>query len=152
MTRRTRKLLLVAGLAVSALLALTLLAPAPEPPRASAPSTRGEPRAHDGSARRDAKGGSDLLTYAVDIDRLPGLPRSAPPDTSLQLWVLWRPPAVRRPRLQLLLKKVHLERVVPGVHAGAPSVALLRVTPKQAPDLIYADHLGDLSVTLPARE
>lgn len=151
--------MVAAGLGAVVMTVAGLLA-GPAPDRRD-PSTR--PSATDGARgfggpnieKADtarAESGADLLTYAVDTRELSGLPPNAPPGTSLQLWVLWRPPAVHRPRLELLLDGVTLERILPPLTSEDPHVALMLVTKKQAADLIYADRYGDLSVTIRGAE
>ncbi len=91
----------------------------------------------------------DRRTYAVSVVELAGLPPDAAPGTRLHLWVMWRPPLVRKPRLQPLIADVILEKVVPPVTPEGSHVALLSVPGREAPDLLWADQFGELSVTLP---
>ncbi len=86
--------------------------------------------------------------YALSLSELSGLPPDAPPGTPLQLWVAWDPPITRGPKIQILVPRATLERIVPGITPEAPATALLAVPLRTVTDLLYGDRYGALSVTL----
>jgi hypothetical protein len=151
--RRQRVLIIaLAALAAAGFLGLEpLLATLQESPGAtSSPSTTAaSPRADPTAAASDTPPGAparaDVVSYAVALEDLPGLSPDAPPGTRMQLWVAWEPPIVRRPRLDLLLRGVILEKVVPPLSPRGRGTALLLLRPADVPDLLYADRWGSLS-------
>lgn len=54
----------------------------------------------------------------------------------------------RTAKLQLLLKDVVLERVIPGWTPEAPATILLSLRAKDVGDMLWADRYGALSVTV----
>ena len=95
-----------------------------------------------------AGAGEALVSYAVALEDLSGLSPDAPPGTRMQLWVAWEPPLVKRPRIDLLLEGVALERIVPGLTPASPGTALLLVQRSEVGDLLYADRWGRLSAVM----
>lgn len=87
-------------------------------------------------------------SYALSTAELSGLPPDAAAGTELEVWVAWDPPVTKRPKVQLLLKNVLLEKVIPGVTPEAPSVVLISVRTDQVPDLLWGDRYGALSVAV----
>lgn len=82
------------------------------------------------------------------MSELSGLPPDAAPGTPLQLWVAWDPPITRGRKIQLLIPRATLERIVPGITPEAPATALLAVPPGTFSDLLFGDRYGALSVAL----
>ena len=91
---------------------------------------------------------TDARTYALTVSELRGLPPNASPGTELELWVAWDPPVTKEPRFQLLVRRVILEKIVPGVTAEAPATALLRIKKSEVPDVLYGDRYGSFSVAV----
>ncbi len=91
---------------------------------------------------------TDARTYALTVSELRGLPPNASPGTELELWVAWDPPVTKEPRFQLLVRRVILEKIVPGVTAEAPATALLRIKKSDMPDVLYGDRYGSFSVAV----
>ena len=90
-------------------------------------------------------GDSSRRTYAVGLHELAGLSPDSPPGTELELFVTWEPPVTRTPRVQLLVKDVRLERLIPPVLPEGPTTALLSLPTRDVPDLLYGDRFGQLS-------
>ena len=86
--------------------------------------------------------------YAIYLYKLPGLSPDATPGTELDIWVTWKPPLTRQPRVQLLLEGVELGAIETGFEQGA--VADLLVDHKQIPDLIYGERFGSLTAVASA--
>ena len=93
-------------------------------------------------------GSPDERLYAVSVPELSGLPPDAPPGTALELWVAWDPPLTKRPKIQLLIPRVTVERIVPGLTPEAPATVMLEVPRRAMPDMLYGDRYGTLSVTV----
>jgi hypothetical protein len=87
-------------------------------------------------------------SYALLQNDLSGLPPDASPGTRLELWVAWDPPVTKNAKLQLLLRDVMLERIIPGVTSEAPSTVLLSIRSKDIADMLWADRYGALSVVV----
>jgi len=87
--------------------------------------------------------------YAVEVEE-GGLPRSTPPGSQLELWVVWDRPDPRRPRVEKLLPAVTLDETVPAFTPGGPYAAMLRVEVSQIPKLIQAERHGTLEISLPS--
>jgi hypothetical protein len=91
---------------------------------------------------------SDLRSYAVALPELQGLSPDAKPGSAVELWVTWDTPGGRKPRLEPLIERAVLERIVPPLTPGAPDTALLKVPSTDIPDLLFADRYGLLSATV----
>lgn len=119
---------------------------APPAPSPSMEAAAPHPVASRGSAlpRR-----ADLVSYAVALDELHGLPPNAAPGSLLDIWVAWEPPVTKRPRIDRLLGEVVLEEIEPPILPDGPHAALLLVPEDQITDLLYGDRYGSLSVTIP---
>ena len=92
--------------------------------------------------------GGEKRGYALATAELAGLSPDVAPGTPLELWVTWTEPISKEPSVQKLLDGVTLERIVPPVTPDGPEVAVLSVSSKDIPDLIYGDRFGALSVAL----
>jgi hypothetical protein len=87
-------------------------------------------------------------SYALIESDVTGLPPDAAPGTHLELWVSWGPPVTNKPKLQLLLRDVLLEKIIPGFTPEAPSTILLSIRSKDIADMLWADRFGSLSVVV----
>ncbi len=81
------------------------------------------------------------------LPEIHGLSPNAASGTRLDVYVTWRPPVTRRPQVQLLLRRVTLETIVPPLTADGPATALLSVKNDEVGDLLYADRFGTLAAT-----
>lgn len=90
----------------------------------------------------------DLRSYAVVLPELQGLPPDTKPGAAIELWVTWNTHSGRKPRLEPLIERAVLERIVPPLTPGAPDTVLLEVPARDIPELLYADRFGLLSATL----
>jgi hypothetical protein len=90
----------------------------------------------------------DLRSYAVALPELQGLAPDTKAGAAIELWVMWTPHAGRKARLEPLIERAVLERIIPPLTPGAPDTALLRVPARDIPELLYADRFGLLSATL----
>ncbi len=116
------------------------LALSPSPPVVSTPTPS--------PVARPVSSLGEVRTYAIKVVELQGLPPDVAPGAQLEMWVAWEPPITRRPRYQLLLERVTLERIVPALTPEGPATALLRVKNSDVPALLYGDRYGALSVTV----
>ena len=82
--------------------------------------------------------------YAIGLHELKGLAPNAAPGTQLELWVSWEPPLVDEPRVQRLLRRVVLDKIIAPLTDG-PLVALLLVPPHDVRPLLYGHQYGKLS-------
>ncbi len=96
----------------------------------------------------DFAGNERAVSYAISLVELPGLPPDAGPGTRFDLWVTWEPPITRRPRVQLLLRDVVLERIAEPVTRDGPYVAMLAVDERHLADLLYGDRYGDFNAAV----
>jgi hypothetical protein len=87
-------------------------------------------------------------SYALLESDVTGLPPDAQPGTQMQLWVSWAPPVTKARRLQLLLRDVVLEKIIPGITPEAPATILLSLRAKDVPDMLWADRYGELSIVV----
>jgi hypothetical protein len=91
----------------------------------------------------------DLRSYAVALPELQGLSPDTKPGAAIELWVTWDTHAgAKKPRLEPLIDRAVLERIVPPLTPGAPDTALLEVPARDIPELLYADRYGLLSATV----
>jgi hypothetical protein len=120
-----------------------------EPATSPIPGSTAEPEASSADMLESPAGiQRDMRTYAVSTYELSGLPPDAAPGTKLEVWAAWEPPLVDTPQFQKILKEVTLEKIVPGLTPEAPSTALLLVSAKDLPDLLYSDRFAQLSVAV----
>lgn len=91
---------------------------------------------------------SDLRSYAVALPELQGLSPDTEPGAAIELWVTWDTPGDKKPRLEPLIERAVLERIVPPLLPGAPDTALLKVPATDIPDLLLADRYGLLSAAV----
>ena len=106
------------------------------------------PIPHASASPTSATERSDLRSYAVALPELQGLSADTKPGSAIELWVTWDTPADTKPRLEPLIERAVLERIVPPLTPGAPDTALLKVPATDIPDLLYADRYGLLSATV----
>ena len=93
----------------------------------------------------------NVVSYAVAVREVAGLPPDVPPGTTLDLWVAWDPPVTKKPRLQSLLQGVVLETIAPPVTPDGSAAALFHVPRRDVDRLIWADRYGSLSATIVSR-
>lgn len=117
----------------------------PSPLASSAPEPGASPPVPEPAAVAD-----DLVSYAIPVTELQGLPPDLAPGTALDLWVMWQPPVTKDTKVDRLLRGVLLENIVAPLLADAPHVAVLSVSPDQFSRLVWGDRLGALSVAVPA--
>lgn len=91
----------------------------------------------------------NLVSYAVAVSELHGLPPNVAPGTRLEIWVAWEPPITKQPDIRPLLDDVLLEEISPPLLPDGPHVASLLVGRGQISDLFYGDRYGSLSVVVP---
>lgn len=91
---------------------------------------------------------SDVRSYAVALDELQGLPSDAPPGTQLELYVAWDPPITKRPRIQLLMGDVTLDKIVPPLTPNGVPTALLLIKEDRIGAVLFADRYGALSAAV----
>ncbi|MGH2786563.1 MAG: hypothetical protein ACRDJV_01470 [Actinomycetota bacterium] len=117
-----------------------------EPPPATPMPVRG-------AASGEETTGAGYRSYALEVTELDGLPPDAPPGTFLEVWVTWEPPLTRRIKIQKLIPRARLEKIIPNIVPEAPATALLSVPRAGVVDLMYGDRFGRLGVTvLPTAE
>lgn len=149
----------IAGVAAGAALVLgpmRLLSSGPQAHIAPSPAITTAPTAVPDSAVVDRSEGAavaperaNLVSYAIAVNELHGLPPRAAAGTVLDLWVAWEPPVTKEPKIHRLVSNVILEEIAPPLLPDGPHAALLLVKPNQLSDLLYGDRYGSLSVAIP---
>lgn len=148
MNRRTRLLLAWAAAGLLGLSALLLAWPAGTPAPAPTPAPAAGPQTPPPGLPPGLAPGPARRSYAVGLHELRGLPPDAQPGLRLELWVAWEPPVVARARVDLLLRDVVLEEIVPPATPEGPAAAVLSVRARDLVDLLYADRWGNLAVAV----
>lgn len=120
-----------------------ITAPSPAPDASSVDE-------HAKSAAPRRVGSRDLVSYAIPITEMQGLPPDIAPGTMIDLWVMWQPPVTKRPKVDRLLQGVLLEKIVPPLLPDGPYAAVLMVSPDDFGTLVWGDRLGALSAAVPA--
>ena len=140
----------VVGCAIAFLMGRSWISSLPEVNRTAAPVAAPTTPAPLPSTDQDAVARrNDLVSYALAVNELHGLPPNAAPGTKLEVWVAWEPPVVKRPTIDRLLDEVVLEEISPPFLPDGPHVAMLLVERERVSDLLYGDRYGSLSVTAP---
>jgi hypothetical protein len=149
MSRKTRNLLLAAIVPIAVVFAgASLLWPSPPGATTQVPRPAQTAIAESPAPDPSAEPVVGRKTYAIPVPELAGLASSAVPGTRLELWVAWAPPLTKSPKIQRLLRDVILEKIVPPTVPEAPATAILSVSDRAVPDLLYGDKYGSLSVTM----
>ena len=89
----------------------------------------------------------DLTSYAFLLPELEGLPPDAKPGTVIEVWVTWEPPVTRKLKVQRLIPRATVSKIVPSIEPGPPTV-VLEVERRYIPDLLYGDRYGALNVMI----
>lgn len=157
MPARTRNLALGIGGFIVVAAILWNLAPEPQPapshfdPEAEIASPAGAASesatpydAYSSTSSSETMEAAGWKSYAIGLHELKGLAPDAAPGTRLEVWVSWESPVVDEPRVQRLLKRVVLEKIIAPLTEG-PLVALLLVRPDEVGDLLYGHRYGQLS-------
>ena len=162
MTTRKRRLAMTGGGAAIAAILLWSFIPAGTPPgspsialpsaatSSPAPATSIEATTPTTAAPTPASVPSPASTvsrraYALGLHEIAGLSPDAVAGTHLELWVTWEPPVTKRVQVQLLLKDVVVERMIPPSLPEGPTTVLLSVPVRGVSDLLYGDRFGELS-------
>jgi hypothetical protein len=90
---------------------------------------------------------TDEREYAIALEELQGLPPDLPPGTPVELWVGWERPSAA-PKLQRLIPRAELVRVIPPLTPSGPTAVVFRVPVNRIPDLLWGDGYGSLSVVV----
>jgi hypothetical protein len=128
---------LVIGLGVTALLF---------DEEASAPQLERD-RNGAGPTGRDQPAATDLTTYAFLLPELEGLPPSTSPGTEIEIWATWEPPVTKRLKVQRLIPRATVSKILPSIEPGPPTV-VLEIERRYIPDIMFGDRFGALSVVL----
>jgi hypothetical protein len=112
------------------------------------PITTPEPTPEPNSPMPSAATG--FRSYALEITALDGLPPNASPGTALEIWVTWEPPVTRSIRVQKLIPRVYVQKIIPNIVPEGPATAMLRIPKDDVADVLYGDRFGRLSaIVLP---
>lgn len=90
---------------------------------------------------------TDLASYAFHLPELDALPATVPPGTEIEIWATWEPPVTKKLKVQRLIPRATVEKVIPSIDSGPPTV-LLELERRYIPDIMYGDRFGSLSVVL----
>jgi hypothetical protein len=90
---------------------------------------------------------TDLASYAFLMPELEGLPPTISPGTEIEIWATWEPPVTKRPKVQRLVPRAIVGKVIPSIEPGPPTV-VLEVERRFLPDIMFGDRFGALSVVL----
>jgi hypothetical protein len=105
-------------------------------PPLTAGDTPSEPASRDG------------VVYTIYLYKLPGLAPDAAPGTTLDIWVTWDRSVTGKPRVDLLVEDVTLQRIEAGFEEGPVADLLLRE--KDFVNLIYGERFGQFNVSVSA--
>lgn len=94
-----------------------------------------------------APAATDLASYAFLLPELEGLSPTIVPGTEIEIWATWEPPVTKRLKVQLLIPKATVAKVIPSIEPGPPTV-MLELERRHIPDILFGDKFGDLSVVL----
>jgi hypothetical protein len=90
---------------------------------------------------------TDLTSYAFLLPELEGLPRTTSPGTEIEIWATWEPPVTKRLKVQRLIPKATVSKILPSIEPGPPTV-VLELERRFIPDIMFGDRFGSLSVVL----
>jgi hypothetical protein len=94
-----------------------------------------------------APGATDLTSYAFLLPELEGLPPTTSPGTEIEIWATWEPPVTKRLKIQRLIPKATVTKILPSIEPGPPTV-VLEIERRFIPDIMFGDRFGALSVVL----
>jgi len=90
---------------------------------------------------------TDLASYAFLLPELEGLSPTVEPGTEIEIWATWEPPITKRLKVQLLIPRATVTKVIPSIEPGPPTV-MLELERRLIPDILFGDRFGSLSVVL----
>jgi hypothetical protein len=102
------------------------------------------------SSRPSAPAASDPANYAFLLPELKGLPATTPPGTVVEIWATWEPPVTKKLKVQQLIPRATVTKMIPSIEPGPPTV-MLEMERRHIPDLMYGDRFGVLSTVIVAR-
>lgn len=155
MTPRRRKLLVAGAVGlVAAIVLLTKSAPStgdvPEPTvAAQLDATAAASRSPDpapATAEIDPPP-PGYGKYSIYTYQLPGLAPDAEPGSKIDIWVTWKPPVTKAPKVQLLVEDVTVQRIALPYDGDGALIADLILEKEDIPDLIYGQRFGSLNAT-----
>jgi hypothetical protein len=94
-----------------------------------------------------APAATDLTSYAFLFPELEGLPPTTSPGTEIEIWATWEPPVTKRLKIQRLIPKATVTKILPSIEPGPPTV-VLELERRFIPDILFGDRFGKLSVVL----
>jgi hypothetical protein len=94
-----------------------------------------------------APSATDLTSYAFLLPELEGLPATTSPGTEIEIWATWEPPVTKRLKVQRLIPKATVSKILPSIEPGPPTV-VLELERRFIPDIVFGDRFGALSVVL----
>jgi len=100
-----------------------------------------------GTTGRDQPAATDLTNYAFLLPELEGLPPSTSPGTEIEIWATWEPPVTKRLKVQRLIPRATVSKILPSIEPGPPTV-VLEIERRYIPDIMFGDRFGALSVVL----
>jgi hypothetical protein len=90
---------------------------------------------------------TDLTSYAFLLPELEGLPPTTSTGTEIEIWATWEPPVTKRLKIQRLIPKATVTKILPSIEPGPPTV-VLELERRFIPDIMFGDRFGALSVVL----
>jgi hypothetical protein len=84
------------------------------------------------------------------LPELEGLPPSTSPGTEIEIWATWEPPVTKRLKVQRLIPRATVSKILPSIEPGPPTV-VLEIERRYIPDIMFGDRFGALSVVLASR-
>jgi len=98
-----------------------------------------------------APAATDLASYAFLMPELEGLPPTISSGTEIEIWATWEPPVTKRPKVQRLIPRATVSKVIPSIEPGPPTV-VLELERRFLPDIMFGDRFGALSVVLSSKD
>ena len=156
MPRRIRNLAIVGVVvALASFLVVSRIDPATPSPRVAVdPATPGSSTLAppETTPTMEPSPDTNLASYALPLSELRGVPPDIPSGSTLELWVTWEPPITKEAQVQLLLREVTLQKIIPTTDPEGPPTALLGVRDAQIGDLIYGDRYGSFHAVIKSHD
>jgi hypothetical protein len=104
----------------------------------------------ENAKRSSAPTATDPASYAFLLPELKGLPARTAPGTVIEIWATWEPPVTKKLKVQQLIPRATVTKMIPSIEPGPPTV-MLEMERRHIPDLTYGDRFAALSTVIISR-
>jgi hypothetical protein len=104
----------------------------------------------DNARRSAAPTATDPASYAFLLPELKGLPATTAPGTVIEIWATWEPPVTKKLKVQQLIPRATVTKMIPSIEPGPPTV-MLEMERRYIPDMMYGDRFAALSTVIVSR-